>query len=237
MHSPEFTMLECYAAYEDYTYCIDLLEELIPYLADKVLHTHKIEWNGHEIDLTPPYRRLSMTELISDKTGIEITGRERESLSKEVQALGIEIEPHWGVGKLIDAVFSEKVEPDLIQPTFVMDYPVELSPLAKPHRDKSGLVERFELFIGGYEIANSFSELNDPIDQRLRLEEQARMRADGDEEASPVDEDFLQSLEIGMPPTAGLGVGVDRLVMILTGCKSIRDVILFPTLRDRPGAE
>ncbi len=234
MHSPEFTMLECYAAYEDYTFCIDLLEELIPWLADKVLHTHKIEWSGHKIDLKPPYRRISMTELISHKTGIETVNRDRNSLAEEVQALGIEIEPHWGVGKLIDAVFSEKVEPDLIQPTFVMDYPVELSPLAKPHRDKPGLVERFELFIGGYEIANSFSELNDPIEQRLRLEEQARLRAAGDEEASPVDEDFLQSLEIGMPPTAGLGVGVDRLVMMLTGCDSIRDVILFPTLRDRP---
>lgn len=233
LHSPEFTMLECYAAYEDYLFCIDLLEELVPRLAQTVANSYKVEWNGNEIDLTPPYKRIAMADLAREKTGIEIVARNREELAEEIKAIGIEIEPAWGTGKLIDALFSEKIEPELIQPTFVIDYPIELSPLAKKHREKPGLTERFELFIGGYEIANAFSELNDPIDQRQRLEEQAKLHAKGDEEASPVDEDFLRSLEIGMPPTAGLGMGIDRIIMILTGCNSIRDVILFPTLREK----
>ncbi|MDP8239306.1 MAG: lysine--tRNA ligase [Candidatus Hatepunaea meridiana] len=233
MHSPEFTMLECYAAYEDYTFCMNLMEYLLERLAANVLDSNKLVWDGKDIDLTPPYPRLKMTDLIREKTGVEIINRDRDELSEEIKTLGIEVDPKWGTGKLIDVLFSEKVEPELIQPTFVIDYPVELSPLAKPHRDNPALVERFELFIGGHEIANSFSELNDPLEQRRRLEEQAKLRAAGDDEASPVDEDFLQALEIGMPPTAGLGMGIDRLVMLLTGCDSIRDVILFPTLREK----
>ncbi|NQT34646.1 lysine--tRNA ligase [bacterium] len=233
LHSPEFTMLECYAAYEDYNYCMNLLEELIPLLSEKVIGTKIVKWGGEEINLTPPYPRLKMTDLVREATSVEIVGRTRTELAKDVIAQGIQIEPEWGAGKLIDALFSEKVEPGLIQPTFVVDYPVELSPLAKQHRDNPALVERFELYIGGHEFANSFSELNDPIEQRKRLEEQAKLREAGDKEASPVDNDFLHALEIGMPPTAGLGVGVDRLVMLLTGCESIREVILFPTLREK----
>ena len=232
LHSPEFTMLECYAAYEDYNYCMNLLEDLIPLIAEKVLGTKSVNWGGEEIDLTPPYPRLTMTNLVRESTGVEIVGRMRAELVKDVIAQGIKIEPKWGTSKLIDVLFSEKVESRLIQPTFVTDYPVELSPLAKQHRENPALVERFELFIGGHEFANSFSELNDPIEQRKRLEEQAKLREAGDKEASPVDNDFLHALEIGMPPTAGLGVGVDRLVMLLTGCESIREVILFPTLRE-----
>ncbi|MCF7809712.1 lysine--tRNA ligase [bacterium] len=232
-HSPEFTMLECYAAYEDYKFCMKLLEDLLPQLAVSIHGSTSLKWAGHDINLSAPYKRVTMVELAREKTEIEIVNRDRDELAGELKQLGIAIEPEWGTGKLIDELFSEKIEPELIQPTFVIDYPVELSPLAKKHRKTDGLVERFELFIGGHEFANSFTELNDPIEQRLRLEEQARLRAAGDEEASPVDEAFLQSLEIGMPPTTGLGVGVDRLVMLLTGCDSIRDVILFPTLRDK----
>jgi lysyl-tRNA synthetase class 2 len=232
-HSPEFTMLECYAAYEDYNFCMKLLEVLLPELALKLNGSTNLKWEDYDIDLSAPYKRVTMVDLAREKTGIEIVNRNRDELAIELKQLGIGIEPEWGTGKLIDELFSEKIEHELIQPTFVIDYPVELSPLAKKHRKTDGLVERFELFIGGHEFANSFTELNDPIEQRLRLEEQARLRAAGDDEASPVDESFLQSLEIGMPPTTGLGVGVDRLVMLLTGCDSIRDVILFPTLRDK----
>ena len=236
LHSPEFTMLECYAAYEDYSFCMKLMENLILRLAENVLNANSIQWKGQDIDLTPPYRRVTMIDIMREKTSVEIMGRDRDDLAADVKRHGIETEPHWEVGKLIDALFSEKVEPELIQPTFVVDYPVELSPLAKRHRSNPALVERFELFIGGVEICNSFSELNDPIEQRKRLEEQAHLHNAGDEEATPLDEDFLQSLEIGMPPTTGLGVGIDRLVMLLTGCDSIRDVILFPTLRPRTEA-
>jgi len=233
LHSPEFTMLECYCAYEDYNYCADLIERLISQLAERVLGFHKIDFDNHEIDLTPPYSRTAMVDLILEKCGVEIVGRNRDELANEMKACGIEIEKAWGIGKLIDELFSKKVEPELIQPTFVFDYPIELSPLAKKHRSKPGLVERFELFIGGLEVCNAFSELNNPIDQRQRFEEQARLLAEGDEEAHPIDYDFLQTLEIGMPPTAGLGVGIDRLVMLLTGASSLRDVILFPTLRHK----
>ncbi len=232
LHSPESTMLECYAAYEDYTFCMDLVETLLPKLADETLGSDKISFNDQVIDLTPPYPRIKMVDTIREKCGIEIINRKRDELANEIEKLGIEVKPEWGVGKLIDELFSKRVEPDLIQPVFIVDYPVELSPLAKTHRSQPGLVERFELFIGGLEVANAFSELNDPLDQRQRFENQSRLRAEGDEEAHPVDENFLYALEIGMPPTAGLGVGVDRLVMILTGTDAIRDVILFPALRN-----
>ena len=232
-HSPEFTMLECYAAYEDYTFCMDLLEQLIPRLARDISDALKVEWEGSSIDLTPPFGRVTMSELAQDHCGIDIVNRDRDELAKELVAIGLEIDPKWGVGKLIDELFSDRIEPLLIDPTFVLDYPIELSPLAKKHRDNPHLVERFELFIGGFEMANSFSELNDPIDQRARFEEQVRLIESGDDEAHPIDENYLQTLELGMPPTAGLGVGVDRLVMLLTGTASIRDVILFPALRTK----
>lgn len=232
LHSPEFTMLECYAAYEDYTFCMELLENLLPELARTTTGSNEIVFDDQTIDLTPPYPRVSMTDIIREKCGVEIAGRNRDDLVVELEKLNVEVKPVWGVGKLIDELFSKNVEPELIQPVFIVDYPVELSPLAKTHRSQTGFVERFELFVGGLEVANAFSELNNPLDQRQRFENQARLRAEGDEEAHPIDENFLYSLEIGMPPTAGLGVGIDRLVMILTGTSAIRDVILFPALRN-----
>jgi lysyl-tRNA synthetase class 2 len=175
-----------------------------------------------------------MANLIRDACGIEIVNRNAAELANEITSLGMVIDPNWGAGKLIDELFSLRVQPNLINPTFVIDYPVELSPLAKRNRNDPHLVERFELFVGGLEMANAFSELNDPLDQRMRFEEQARQRAGDNDEIPPIDEDFLEALEIGMPPTAGLGMGIDRLTMLLTGCSSIRDVILFPILRPKP---
>jgi lysyl-tRNA synthetase class 2 len=233
LHSPEFTMLEFYAAYEDYHFCMQLVEEMLPAVANVVNGTTVINWEGREIDLTPPYRRATMADLMKQTCGVEIINRDRNVLAQEAASLGITIDKTWGVGKIIDELFSHKIQPNLIQPTFVLDYPIELSPLAKRHRDNLYLVERFELFIGGLETANAFSELNDPQDQRRRFEEQAHVRAQGDEEAPPIDEDFLQALEVGMPPTAGLGIGIDRLAMLLTDCTNIRDVILFPVLRPK----
>ena len=233
LHSPEFTMLECYAAYEDYNYCAELLEKMLPALVGRLSGQTEVKYGEHSINLAPPYRRVTMEDLVRDCCGVEIIGREQSDLAAEITRLGIEVDSNWGVGKLIDVLFSEKVEPELIQPTFVFDYPVELSPLAKKHREKPGLVERFELFAAGLEIANAFSELNDPLDQRDRFEAQARLREAGDEEAHPIDENYLETLEIGMPPTGGLGVGVDRIVMLLTDTHSIKDVILFPALRTK----
>jgi len=232
-HSPEFTMMECYTAGEDYNFCIDLVERMIPFIADKVAPSLEVNYGGNSINLSKPYQRATMQYLIMDSCGINIISRNREELAKEAREIGIAIEKTWGVGKIIDEIFSEKVVPNLIQPTFVLDYPVELSPLAKHHRKTSGLVERFEFFMAGMEIANCFSELNDPLEQKKRFEAQQDLEKLGDDEAHPMDKDFLQALEVGMPPTAGLGLGVDRLVMILTGSTSLRDVILFPTMRPR----
>lgn len=232
-HSPEFTMLELYAAWKDYNFCASLMEDMIKYIAEKVLKVSHFNSKGKMISLTEPFRKAKMQDLIRDKCGIEIINRNKEDLFKELKSVGIEAEENWGVGKMIDELFSELVEPDLIQPTFVFDYPIELSPLAKKHRVVPGLVERFELFIDGQEIANAFSELNDPIDQRARFEDQNRLIEAGDDEAHPIDEDYLCALEVGMPPTGGLGTGIDRLVMLFTGADSIRDVILFPTLRPK----
>ena len=234
LHAPEFTMMEFYAAYEDYNYCIALLEELLPHLAQILTGGMSIKWDGHSIDMTPPFQRATMANLIRDACGIEIVNRNAAELANEITSLGMVIDPNWGAGKLIDELFSLRVQPNLINPTFVIDYPVELSPLAKRNRNDPHLVERFELFVGGLEMANAFSELNDPLDQRMRFEEQARQRAGDNDEIPPIDEDFLEALEIGMPPTAGLGMGIDRLTMLLTGCSSIRDVILFPILRPKP---
>ncbi|MFH0765306.1 MAG: lysine--tRNA ligase [Calditrichota bacterium] len=233
LHAPEFTMLECYAAYEDYSFCASLIEDLLLRLAMAVNSKPQLNFNDDDIDVTPPFRRATMANLVREACGIEIVGRDRDDLAREASAVGISIEKNWNVGRIIDELVSEKVAPLLIQPTFMFDYPVELSPLAKRHRSQPGLVERFELFIGGLEIANAFSELNDPLDQRRRFEEQAKLRASGDEEAHPIDDNFIEALELGMPPTSGMGVGIDRLVMLLTGAVSIRDVILFPALRPR----
>ena len=231
MHNPEFTAMEIYVAYKDYNWMMEMVEDLLSHIAKEVNGSEEIEYDGKIISFKKPFRRASMFELLKEHTGYDLQGKTREELLKICDELDIEVDPKASVSKLLDEIFGAKVEPNLIQPTFNKDYPIEMSPLAKKHREKKGLVERFELFINGSEVANAFSELNDPRDQRERLEEQARERAAGDDEAMVVDEDFLNALEVGMPPTAGLGIGVDRLVMLLTGEKSIRDVLFFPQMR------
>ncbi len=234
-HNPEFTMLELYQAYADYHDIMALVEELIPAVAQEVLGTTQLTYGDHQIDLTPPWPRIPLREAIRAHTGIDYTALpSRAALHEAARQAGLQPEPSWSRGKVIDELLSVFVEPRLIQPTFLVDYPVELSPLAKRKRDDPETVERFECFIGGMEIGNAFSELNDPLDQRARFEAQARARQAGDEEAQPMDEDFLEALEYGMPPTGGLGLGIDRLVMLFTNRHSIREVILFPQLRTLP---
>ncbi len=232
-HSPEFTMAEIYIAYKDYNWMMDFVEQMFAEVARAVTggdmkFTQK---NGVVVDFTPPYRRLTMYDSIKEFTGIDVSEMDEAALRETAKKLDIHIDANAGSGKIIDELFSEKVEANLIQPTFITDYPLSMSPLAKNHRTKPGLVERFELMVNGQELANAFSELNDPLDQRARFEEQSKLRARGDDEAMVLDEDFLRALETGMPPTAGLGFGIDRLVMIMTGEESIRDVVLFPAMR------
>jgi len=232
-HNPEFTSIEVYQAYADYNDMMALTEGIITTVAQEVLGTLEITYQDTPIDLTPPWRRVTMHDLVKEHTGLDFnafqTLEEAKAASKNAGLEGIE--DCLSIGRLLNEAFEQKVEEKLIQPTFVIDYPVEISPLAKPHRSKAGLVERFELFVVGRETANSFSELTDPIEQRDRLEQQAARKAAGDLEAQGVDEDFLTALEYGMPPTGGLGIGIDRLVMLLTDCASIRDAIAFPLLK------
>lgn len=230
-HNPEFTMMELYVAYKDYRWMMDLVEEMLFAINQAVNDSHCAVVGGEEIDFSPPYRRVSMFDAIAEHSGEQLRGLDEQGLRAAAARLGVELEDSAGSGKIIDEIFSERVEHLLIQPTFITDYPLELSPLAKKHRTEEGLVERFELYINGQEIANAFSELNDPIDQKERFLEQANLRARGDDEAMTFDEDYIETLEYGMPPTAGLGIGIDRLTMLLTGAESIRDVILFPTMR------
>jgi lysyl-tRNA synthetase class 2 len=228
-HNPEFTMLEWYEAYADYEDAARRFERMIAQVAERVLGTTKVERDGVEIDLAPPWRRVTLRDAIREQTGIDVLAHPtREELA---QAMGTEPDPDEGWGKLVDGLLSKRVEPKLIQPTFVFDYPVEMSPFAKRHRSEAGLVERWEPFVAGFEIGNAFSELNDPDEQRRRFEQQAEELRRGDEEAQPFDEAYLRALEQGMPPTAGVGLGIDRLVMLLTGAKSLREVVLFPTMR------
>jgi lysyl-tRNA synthetase, class II len=228
-HNPEFTMLEWYEAYADYEKTAHDLELLVAEVAERVLGSTRIERDGVEIELSPPWRRVTLREAIDERTGIDVAAHPtREALAA---AMGSEPDPAEGWGKLVDGLLSKSVEPELVQPTFVVDYPVELSPFAKAHRSEEGLVERWEAFVGGIEIANSFSELNDPDEQRRRFEQQAAELARGDEEAQPYDESFVEALEHGMPPTGGVGLGLDRLAMMLTGARSLREVILFPAMR------
>jgi lysyl-tRNA synthetase, class II len=229
-HNPEFTMLEWYEAYADYEDTARELESLVSTVAERVLGTTKVEREGETIDLAPPWRRMTLRDAIKERAGIDVL--EHPSREELAAAMDSKPDPEEGWGKLVDGLLSKEVEPTLIQPTFIVDYPVELSPFAKRHRSDEGLVERWEAFVGGIEIANSFTELNDPDEQRRRFEQQAEETARGDEETQPYDETFIESLEQGMPPTGGVGLGIDRLVMILTGAKSLREVLLFPAMRD-----
>ena len=230
-HNPEFTAMEIYVAYKDYNWMMDLTERLLEHCAKAVNGTTKAVFGEHEIDWKAPYERISMTDAIKKFTGYDITGKNEEELRTFAKSIGIEVNDTMGKGKLIDEIFGEKCEGNFIQPTFITDYPVEMSPLTKKHRDKEGLTERFELMVCGKEIANSYSELNDPIDQRERFEEQMRLSEKGDDEAMFIDQDFLRALEYGMPPTAGLGIGMDRLIMFLTNNASIQEVLFFPQMR------
>ncbi|HEU4759116.1 MAG TPA: lysine--tRNA ligase [Dehalococcoidia bacterium] len=233
-YNPEFTMLESYQAYADYADTMSMVEEMLSGVAGEVLGTTQAPWGDAVIDFAPPWPRVPLRDAIREHTGVDFEAhRDLESMREAAASCGVAISEAWGRGKLIDQLLSAAVQPKLLQPTFLTDYPVELSPLAKRKPEAPHLAERFELFIAGIEVANAYTELNDPVDQRERFVEQARLRAAGDEEAEVVDEDFLVALEHGMPPTAGLGIGIDRLIMALTGNASIREVILFPALRER----
>jgi lysyl-tRNA synthetase class 2 len=230
-HNPEFTMLELYVAYRDYRWMMGLVEEMISTVAAAVHGSPRVQFGGREIDFTPPWPQLTIHGAIEQVTGHAVRGKDEATLRNVARSLSVETAPSDDAGAIIDSIFSTLVEPTLIHPTFILDFPIELSPLAKRHRSEPGLVERFEAICNGQELCNAFSELNDPLDQRARFEDQARLRARGNEEAQQRDDDFLRALEYGMPPTAGLGVGIDRLAMVLTGQESIRDVLLFPQMK------
>jgi lysyl-tRNA synthetase, class II len=234
-HNPEFTMMECYQAYADYNDIMKLVEEMICFIAKEVKGSVRITYQGTEIDLTPPWKRIRLLDAIEEFTGIDVNQfTDKENLAAAMREHGYEADPKLGRGRLIDdlkGIMFRKGGVALRQAFFLTDYPLDVSPLAKQHPEVPGLVERFQPFVGGLELGNAFTELNDPLDQRARFEDQMRQRAQGDEEAQVLDEDFLEALEVGMPPTGGLGLGVDRLVMLLSDKESIRDVILFPTMR------
>jgi len=230
-HNPEFTILEFYVAYKDYLWMMDITEQMLEKTAIATNGTSVTNVAGTDIDFKAPYRRVSIYDAIKEHTGIDISNMDEAGLRDVCKQLHIDIDASMGKGKLIDEIFGGKCEAHYIQPTFIIDYPIEMSPLTKKHRSKPGLVERFELIINGKEIANAYSELNDPIDQRERFEEQVKLMERGDEEAMFIDYDFLRALEYGMPPTAGIGIGIERLAMLLTGQVSIQDVLLFPQMR------
>lgn len=230
-HNPEFTQVELYVAYKDYYWMMDLVEEMIEKVAVALHGDTKVKVGDNIIDFQRPWKRFTMYEAIRHFTGIDIENKDEEELREVAKQLKVSVDKTMGRGKIIDEIFGEYCEPKLIQPTFITDYPIEMSPLAKKHRSKPGLVERFEVICNGKEICNAFSELNDPIDQRKRFEEQLELARRGDEEAMMLDEDFLRALEYGMPPTAGLGVGIDRLTMIMTNQHSIQDVLFFPQMK------
>ena len=230
-HNPEFSQMELYVGYKDYEWMMTLVEEMIEKLTLDLHGTTRITVGENIIDFKRPWKRLTMFEAIEHFTGIDISHKNEQEIKQTADSLGVETDASMGKGKLIDEIFGEKCEPNLIQPTFITDYPIEMSPLAKKHRSKAGLVERFEAMVNGKEISNAFSELNDPVDQRERFEQQLMLAKRGDEEAMMLDEDFLRAIEYGMPPTAGLGIGIDRLTMIMTNAPSIQDVILFPQMR------
>jgi lysyl-tRNA synthetase class 2 len=230
-HNPEFTQVELYVAYKDYHWMMDLVEEMVEKVAIALHGTTEVKCGDNILNFQRPWKRYTMYGAIQEFTGVDISNMTEEEMASACRGMGIHVDKTMGRGKLIDEIFGAKVEPLLIQPTFIMDYPVEMSPLAKKHRTENGLVERFEAICNGKEMCNSFSELNDPIDQRQRFEEQLQLGLRGDEEAMVLDEDFLRALEYGMPPTAGLGIGIDRLAMMMTDSKSIQDVLFFPQMR------
>jgi lysyl-tRNA synthetase, class II len=230
-HNPEFTAMEIYVAYKDYIWMMEMVEQLLEATAIAVNGTAEVEYDGKMINFKGPFEKLSMYDSIKKYTGIDVSEMDEEGLRAVCKEMHIKVDESMGKGKLIDEIFGEKVEDNLIQPTYITDYPIEMTPLAKKHRSKAGLVERFELFVNGKEIANAYSELNDPIDQRGRFEDQLKLAARGDDEAMVLDEDFLRSLEYGMPPTSGLGIGIDRLTMLLTNQYSIQDVLFFPQMK------
>ena len=237
-HNPEFTAMEIYVAYKDYHWMMDFTERLLEHCAMAVNGTTKATFGAHTVDFKAPYPRVTMTDAIKQFTGFDITGKTEDELRAFAHSIGIAVDETMGKGKLIDEIFGEKCEGNFIQPTFITDYPKEMSPLTKEHRDNPDLTERFELMVCGKEIANAYSELNDPIDQRERFEEQLRLSEKGDDEAMFIDQDFLRALEYGMPPTSGLGIGMDRLIMFLTNNESIQEVLFFPQMRpEKKGVE
>jgi len=237
-HNPEFTQMELYVAYKDYAWMMDLVEEMVEKIAIDLHGKTEIQVGDNLINFQRPWKRYTMYEAIEHFTGIDISKMDEATMAETAKKLGVEVDKSMGRGKLIDEIFGEKCEGQLIQPTFITDYPVEMSPLAKKHREHEGLVERFEAICNGKEICNAFSELNDPIDQRARFEEQLELGKRGDDEAMLLDEDFLRAIEYGMPPTAGLGIGIDRLSMIMTNSNSIQDVLFFPQMKaEKTGAE
>ncbi len=230
-HNPEFTVMEIYVAYKDYKWMMDFTEEICERVALALYGTTKVQLGDNVIDYKRPFPRVTMAEAIKEHTGYDISGKSEQELREICDKLGIETDPSMGKGKLIDEIFGEKCEGNYIQPTFIIDYPVEMSPLTKKHRNNPELTERFELMVNGKELANAYSELNDPIDQRERFEEQLRLSEKGDDEAMFIDQDFLRALEYGMPPTSGMGIGIDRLTMFMTNSPSIQDVLFFPQMK------
>ena len=234
-HNPEFTQMELYVAYKDYNWMMNLVEEMVEKIAMDLHGKTEIQVGANLINFQRPWKRYTMYEAIEHFTGIDISNMDEDTIAETAKKLGVEVNKSMGRGKLIDEIFGEKCEGQLIQPTFITDYPIEMSPLAKKHRSHEGLVERFEAICNGKEICNAFSELNDPIEQRTRFEEQLELGKRGDEEAMLLDEDFLRAIEYGMPPTAGLGIGIDRLSMIMTNSNSIQDVLFFPQMKAEKG--
>ena len=230
-HNPEFTVMEIYVAYKDYKWMMEFTEEMLEKICLDVHGTTQVKFGNQELDFKGPYPRVTMTDAIKEHTGFDITGMDEAALFDVCKQLGIDVDESMGKGKLIDEIFGEKCEKNYIQPTFITDYPVEMSPLCKKHREDDRLTERFELMVNGTELANAYSELNDPIDQRERFEEQVKLMDRGDDEAMFIDQDFLRALEYGMPPTSGMGIGIDRLVMMLTNNESIQEVLFFPQMK------
>ena len=230
-HNPEFTIMELYVAYKDYNWMMKMTEELLEKVTTTLHGKSKIRVGDNEIEFAKPYKKISMIEAIKEYTGVDISGMEEDQLRQVCKQFNIEVDDTMGKGKLIDEIFGEKCEAHLIQPTFITDYPIEMSPLTKRHRDNPKLTERFELIINRKEIANCYSELNDPLDQRERFESQLKLSEKGDDEAMFIDDDFLRALEYGMPPTAGIGIGIDRLAMLMTDNTSIQEVLFFPQMK------